>query len=103
MFVYYWLLFFYYYSVFLTICAKLITKIFFSYMTNSKSSSRKRNFDRFDVNVGQIVKERMLVEIDPSFGKSSSLNVAKFSGYLGLIAWQHVFIVIPTWDEVEET
>jgi len=55
-------------------------------MTNSKSSSRKRNFDRFDVNVGQIVKERMLVEIDPSFGKSSSLNVAKFSGYLGLIA-----------------
>jgi len=38
--------------------------------------------------------------MDPHLGKPLG---PKFSSYRGLIARKHVFIVIPSWVEVEET
>jgi len=55
------------------------------------------------ITIGHIFNERTQVDMDPYFGKVLGLNVAKFRSYLWLIAQWHVSIVIPSWDEVEET
>jgi len=46
----------------------------------------------------------MHVDVDPRSGKLfDPYAAAKFSIYLGLITRQNFSIVIPSWDEVEET
>lgn len=45
---------------------------------------------------------RKHIDVDHRFGKVSSPNAGNFMSYLGLIAQCHVFIVIPSRDEVKE-
>ena len=77
-------------------------------MVDSISDSGKSELDRFVTQLHQvttrwIVKDMIHVDVDLRSGKQSSPNAAMFSTYLGLTTWCHVFIVIPSWDEVEVT
>jgi len=56
----------------------------------------------YQIGSGHCVNERMQVDTDSRSTKLSDSNITKFRSYLGLIARQHVSIVISSCDEVEE-
>jgi len=80
-----------------------IKHIFFQFQVVVDSSKKTREATRLRaITINRLGGIKILIDIDPQYGRAPGPNSAKFASYCGVLARSKVFFLVPNWDYVTE-